>query len=83
MNDPIETSIAINADEPEQLSCAEIFSKLRAEDEVIIDGEVISLFMITDAIDVEDLREAAQDSLVGNGCAIYNLYINTIEEYLS
>ena len=54
---------------------------MKAHDWAYINGEKVWLCQITDKIDVEDLREAAQSSALGDGMVMYNLYLETIKEF--
>jgi|TARA_R100000501_G_C2577343_1_gene81911 hypothetical protein len=60
---------------------SEIFAEMKAHDWAYINGEKVWLCQITDKIDVEDLREAAQSSALGDGMVMYNLYLETIKEF--
>ena len=81
----VEQQIAINADEPEQNSIEFFYCML-------LDGEFIypdsntenpcDLSDITDLIDVEDLKEAVQESITDNPVALHVLYIKTIQSLM-
>ena len=60
---------------------SEIFAEMKASDWAYINGEQVSLCQITDRIDTEDLREAAQSAVLGDGMVLYNLYLKTIKEF--
>lgn len=81
MNCHISNQIADYCNQEDSLTASEIFSQLREAGTAYINGEEVSFYQITDSIDVEELREAAQESLTGNGCALYELYIKTIGEW--
>jgi hypothetical protein len=85
---PISEQIAIHANEPEQIPVSEIFGELKLDamhdrNGVLINGELVSLWQITDSIDEEYLRCAAQNSVCDNGLAVYELYIKTLEEFIN
>ncbi len=81
MNCAIAEQIAVMANEPDQRAASEIFSELRQNGEAWINGELVEMYRITDSINEEDYKEAGQESVTGNGDALYNLYIKTIEEF--
>ncbi len=60
---------------------SEIFAEMKALEWAYINGEQVWLHQITDRIDVEDLREAAQSAALGDGMVLYNLYLKTIKEF--
>ena len=60
---------------------SEIFAEMKASDWAYINGEQVWLCQITDRIDTEDLREAAQSAALGDGMVLYNLYLKTIKEF--
>ena len=81
----IENQIAVNADEPEQNSVEFLYCTL-LEDGVIYTGNnaenTYELSDITDLIDAEDLKEAAQESITDNPVALHVLYIKTIQSLM-
>jgi len=69
-----------HADEDER-TYSEIFAEMKARDWAYINSEQVWLCQITDRIDTEDLREAAQSAVLGDGMVLYNLYLKTIKEF--
>ena len=66
-------------DNENQLSASELLSLLRNDNVTYINGTLYELFEISDLIDIQDLREAAQSQIEGDTTAVYALYINTIK----
>ncbi len=83
---PVANQIAINSHmslEVDERSDAEIFAELRVNGKSWVNGEMVEMYRITDSIDDEDYKEAGQKSLVENGDALYDLYIEAIKEFRS
>jgi len=66
-------------DNEEQLSASELLSLLRNDNAAYINDTLYELSEITDLIDDQDFREAAQLQIEGDTTAVYALYINTIK----
>lgn len=81
-NCAIANEIAIHCDEPEQTTASELFRLLVKNDEIYIGKAQYSFYEITDLIDIEYLRQAAQESVSTDGHALERLYINTIAEIM-
>ena len=60
---------------------SEIFAEMKALDWAYINGKQVWLHQITDSINIEDLREAAQSAALGDSMALYNLYLKAIKEF--
>ena len=82
----IENQIAVNADEPEQLSATEMLTlMIESEDNgFYLGGE---FYYLDDIIDVvgdspQDLLQASIDSITDNPNAIKELYIKTIQSLM-
>ena len=81
-NCAIANEIAIYCDEPEQTTATELYQILLRDHEIFIGTMPYSFYEITDLIDVEYLRQAAQESVSTDGHALERLYINTIAEIM-
>jgi hypothetical protein len=79
----ISDQIAVNADEPEQLTLSQILSELINNGEVYINNKFVEIYQITDSIDAEEMREAAQSSICGNSLAVYELYIRALDNFIN
>ena len=78
----IENQIAVHADEPEQLSANEILVLLLDGRSIYIGGELCSLFDIKEKINIESLKQLAEDVLFDDKIQIRELYIKTIQEMM-
>jgi hypothetical protein len=80
----IENQIAVHADEPEQLSANEVLLLLTEGHCIYIDGELCNLFDVISKIEVESLRQLAEDMLINDDVQmqIRELYIKTIQEMM-
>lgn len=81
-NCAIANEISIYCDEPEQTTANEYFQTLLKNGEIYIGNAQYSFYEITDLIDIEYLRQAAQESVSTDGHALERLYINTIAEIM-
>lgn len=72
---PIEESIAIKADEPEQESALELYQYLVKWDHVMINGNLWLYDDITERINSSEYEVANKDEMIG-------LYINKIKELM-
>ncbi len=79
----ITDQIAVNADEPEQLTLSQILSELINNGEVYINNKFVEIYEVTDSIDAEEMREAAQSSICGNSLAVYELYIRALDNFIN
>ena len=80
MTCPISKQIAVNADEPNQTTEREILNELRGYDQTTIAGEEVYFWQLTDQLDIEDMKEAFQDSCIAsNTNAIDKLYLEEIK----
>ncbi len=79
----VANQIAEHANQPESESISEILRKLINDEVVHIDGEEVEMYQITDSIDEEELRQAAHENVLGNGLAIYQLYIKALEDFIN
>ncbi len=79
----ISDQIAVNADEPAQLTLSQILSELINNGEVYINNKFVEIYQITDSIDAEEMREAAQSSICGNSLAVYELYIRALDNFIN
>ena len=78
----IANDIAVNADEPEQISASELLSILIKGIEVLINGNYYDLDEITCMLINTEIRLAAEESLTDNRHAINELYIKQINKLL-
>lgn len=65
-------------DNKEYFSASEILDLLESADFAYINDESYDLAMVTDKIDIEEMKEAIQESLTGDSSIIRKLYIDTI-----
>lgn len=82
MDCPISEYISKYADEPEHVSASEILNLLLKVDNVYINDELYDLSMITDLINVEEMREAFQSDVKGNNTAVIHVYLKVILELM-
>ena len=82
----IENQIAVNADEPEQLSAKEMLTlMIESEDNGFYLGD--DIYYLDHIVEVvgespQDLEQAALDSILDNPNAIKELYIKTIQSLM-
>ena len=74
----VAQSIAIKADEPEQLSINEMLGVMLSGGSVEIQGEQWDLEDVEKLFTESDMLEAHGLVIRGNGLATYNLYLNAI-----
>ncbi len=83
MNCAIAEQIAVMANEEDDRTVSECLFALIREDRALINGEMVSLYQITDSIDGELMREAMQEHVCGDSLAVYNLYIKALEDFIN
>ncbi len=79
----VSEQIAIHANEPDDRAISDILSEMCQNEQAYIEGELVELHRITDSIDIEEMREAVELSVMGNSLVIYNLYIKAIEDFIN
>ena len=75
----VSNQIADYCNQPEQLSADDLLHELIIGDEIFVSGESYDLAEITDKIDIEEMREAVQASLLDDRTSVRKLYIKVIE----
>lgn len=69
-------------DNAENLSASEILNNLLKTDFAYINNESYDLSMITDKVDIENMKEAFQSDIKGDNTAVLHVYLNVILEMM-